>query len=58
MPRASKAAAARNHAAIERASSRLLRGQGLHVSVADVMAAVPWQRQRRPRLECNAGGRW
>lgn len=40
MPRASKAAAAQHHGAIERASSRLLRGQGLQVSVADVMGAA------------------
>jgi TetR/AcrR family transcriptional repressor of nem operon len=40
MPRASKAQTARNHAAIERVSSRLFREQGLRVSVKDVMSAA------------------
>lgn len=40
MPRVSKAETARNRAAIERASSRLIRERGLSVSVADLMGAA------------------
>jgi TetR/AcrR family transcriptional repressor of nem operon len=40
MPRVSKVRTVANHSAIEKASSRLFREQGLKVSVKDVMSAV------------------
>lgn len=40
MPRVSRAITEKNRAAIERASSRLIRERGLSVSVADLMAAA------------------
>jgi TetR/AcrR family transcriptional regulator, transcriptional repressor for nem operon len=40
MPRVSRAKARQNHGAIRRASSRLMRTQGLRVSVADIMGAA------------------
>jgi TetR/AcrR family transcriptional repressor of nem operon len=40
MPRVSRAERQRNHLAIQRASGQLLRQRGLHVSVADLMAAA------------------
>ncbi len=40
MPRVSRAETEKNRAAIERASSKLIREQGLGVSVADLMAAA------------------
>jgi TetR/AcrR family transcriptional regulator, transcriptional repressor for nem operon len=40
MPRVSKAEAQQNHTAIERASARLMRVQGLRLSVADIMGAA------------------